>query len=128
MLEIMITDCEEESFEIIKNELRVHAKLTKLKNRFIVPLIASSMHQSKSAPGRVEVRMLMPLLKQGTLFDLLIKARQNKKKRWPFSENEALRLFLCVCDAVRAMHKSGYVHGSQDGECDAPVLLFSLSY
>ena len=110
-LKIMITDREEESFEIIKKELRVHAKLTKLKNRFIVPLIASSMHQSKSVPGRIEVRMLMPLLKQGTLFDVLIKARQNtKKKRWLFSENQALRLFLCICDAVRAMHKSGYVH------------------
>ena len=107
-LKIMITDREEESFELIQKEIRAHEKLTSLKNRFIVPLLGSSMHQSRNAPGRIEVRMLMPLLQNGTLFDVLIQGR--KQKRWPLNEKQALRLFLCVCDAVKSMHKSGFVH------------------
>ena len=62
-----------------------------------------------------EINILLPLASHGSIFDLIEGAldaqkSNNNGKGWPFPEQEALRIFLKVCESVKVMHKKGYAH------------------
>jgi len=51
--------------------------------------------------------LLMPLFKRGTLHDAL---QRRAARSEPFSNQEALELFLQICEGVRHLHSAGVAH------------------
>ena len=101
-----------EQLDEAKWEMKIHRELD---HPNILKIIDASILPSPRSRNMQEINILLPLASHGSIFDLIEGALDTQKsnnhgKGWPFPEQEALRIFLKVCEAVKVMHKKGYAH------------------
>lgn len=68
----------------------------------IIQLQGYDIKPSKINASTTEVYTLVPFYKQGTLQDVIDQIRNGKRK--PFTEQEILRIFLGICEGIKALH------------------------
>ena len=54
--------------------------------------------------------ILTPFYRNGSVWDEIEKYNADPIRVWPFTEERCLRIFLQVCQAVKALHDKGLVH------------------
>ena len=101
-----------EQLDEAKWEMKIHRELD---HPNILKIIDASILPSPRSKNMQEINILLPLASHGSIFDLIEGAldaqkSNNNGKGWPFPEQEALRIFLKVCESVKVMHKKGYAH------------------
>ena len=96
--------------EEAKKEIQLHQKVGGHEN--VMELVDFMIRESTRSGHRAakEVILLYPMCRQGSVFDLLQVANEDRGGAWPFPELIALDIFLQTCAGVRHIHKSGFAH------------------
>jgi serine/threonine kinase 16 len=91
----------EESLAAAKKEIEIMQRHHDNPN--LLHLLAYEIRPSRTVPNATDVITLVPYYRKGTLQDTIDEIRN--KKRTPFTEQQILRIFLGICNGIRALHE-----------------------
>ena len=84
--------------------LREAQAISRLSHPHILPLIEFGEDHTPFGENHALLYLVMPLVREGTLRDLL------KQHSGPLPLDEALPMFVQLCDAVQYAHDEGFIH------------------
>jgi serine/threonine kinase 16 len=100
--------CHEKSaLEIAKRELLI---LRSVHHPNVVELLDHASQTSRQTPSAREFLLLFPFYARGTVWDAILHAQEDGRRPWPFSERDALHLFIDACAGCAALHAAGFTH------------------
>ena len=90
-----------EQLELARQEVRAHASV---QHEGVLRLLDHA--EVRRSEEVVDVLLLFPYYGEGSLYELVTE----RKAGWPWSEDQCLLFFLACCEAVNAVHSTGYAH------------------
>lgn len=104
--------------DIVKEIEREVKILRALKHPNIMPVLGFSRQAQEwllwffliHRSGPMQYLLLSPFYRDGSVWDEIEKFNADPIRVWPFTEERCLRIFLQVCQAVKALHDKGLVH------------------